>query len=152
MAAPSPLEAALDTAALQCLARGAQLTSLRREVLALILQSPTPLTAYQLLNQLRQHRQSAVPPTIYRALDFLLGHHLIHRIERLNAFVPCAEHAHDHTDAQFLICRACGSVTEIEDDAITQALTQAARARGFQPGRAIIELDGLCAACALNPA
>ncbi len=149
MAAPHrDIEAQLAQAAAQCARRGAQLTPLRRDVLDLIWRASSPVTAYQLLDQLKAIRKSAVPPTIYRALDFLIENRLIHRIERLNAFIPCAEAEHAHADAQFLICKNCGVVTEIDDHVVTAALASAARAKGFLPGRAIIELDGLCAACA----
>ncbi len=150
-AVPPPtrdIPAQLKAAEQHCARNGTQLTTLRREVLDLILRADSPLTAYQLLDQLKAIRKSAVPPTVYRTLDFLIENRLIHRIERLNAFTPCTEGEHDHRDAQFLICKKCGSVTEIEDDAITRALAAAAAARGFRPGHAIVELDGICAACA----
>lgn len=144
------IAAQLAAAETLCARNGVQLTELRREVLALILQARAPLTAYQLLDQLKSTRKSAVPPTIYRALEFLMENRLVHRIERLNAFMPCAEtdHDHDHADAQFLICHQCGTVTEIEDHGVSAALAAAAAARGFTPERAMIELDGLCATCA----
>jgi Fur family zinc uptake transcriptional regulator len=142
------IAAQLDAAETLCAKNGTQLTTLRREVLDLILRARAPLTAYQLLDQLKSTRKSAVPPTIYRALDFLIENRLIHRIERLNAFVSCAETDHDHADAQFLICHQCGTVTEIEDHGVSAALAQAAGAHGFTPSRAIVELDGLCASCA----
>ena len=94
----------LEAAAAICRGNGAQLTELRRLVLSLILEADGPLTAYQLLDQLKQIRKGAVPPTVYRALDFLSENHLIHRLERLNAFVPCAEADHGHHAVQFLIC------------------------------------------------
>jgi Fur family zinc uptake transcriptional regulator len=140
----------LDAAAAICARNGAQLTPLRRAVLNLILAAEGPLTAYQLLDQLKLVRKSAVPPTVYRALEFLIENRLVHRIERLNAFVPCneAEHAHGaHHAVQFLICGRCGSVAEIEDDQVTAALTQAAGKQGFTAGNAIVELDGICASC-----
>jgi Fur family zinc uptake transcriptional regulator len=143
------IAAQLAAAETICSKNGTQLTSLRREVLDLILRAATPLTAYQLLDRLKSTRKSAVPPTIYRALEFLIENRLVHRIERLNAFVPCGEADHDHADAQFLICHQCGAVTEIEDHNVSAALAQAAAARGFTPDRAIVELDGLCATCAL---
>jgi Fur family transcriptional regulator, zinc uptake regulator len=142
------IAAQLAAAETLCARNGVQLTELRREVLTLILQARAPLTAYQLLDQLKSTRKSAVPPTIYRALEFLMENRLVHRIERLNAFVPCAEADHDHADAQFLICHQCGTVTEIEDHGVSAALAAAAAARGFTPERAMIELDGLCATCA----
>jgi Fur family zinc uptake transcriptional regulator len=142
------LDERLDAAAASCARNGAQLTELRRSVLALILEAAGPLTAYQLLDQLKAVRKSAVPPTVYRALEFLIENRLVHRIERLNAFVPCSDVPdHAHHAVQFLICGKCGTVAEIEDDAVTAALKQAARAQGFSPGNAIVELDGVCALC-----
>lgn len=149
---PSQDHAALDAAALLCANNGAQLTPLRRTVLALVLQAPSPATAYQLLDRLKQTRPGAAPPTIYRALDFLMDQKLVHRIERLNAFIPCtdAQHAHGHAHAaQFLICTTCGTVAEIEDPRISQALAEAAAAQGFHPAHAVVELNGTCAACAM---
>ena len=96
------LERRLNAAAEACTRDGETLTPLRRAVLALVLQAERPLTAYQLLERLQTARRAA-PPTIYRALDFLLARRLVHRIERLGAFVACAEPDHEHTLVQFLI-------------------------------------------------
>ena len=152
-ALPHDASASLDAEAASCARNGAQLTELRRAVLQLILESDGPATAYQLLDRLKASRAGAAPPTVYRALDFLLEQRLIHKVERLNAFIPCAEAAHEHDHhghhaAQFLICRQCGTVAEIEDDAVAKALAQAAARQGFQPRDAVVELGGICAACA----
>lgn len=145
-AARRHVDAQLDSAASLCDAHGAQLTRLRRDVLGLILEAEGPLTAYQLLDRLKERRKNAAPPTIYRALDFLLQQRLIHRVERLNAFIPCVESGHEHA-AQFLICRQCGTVTEIEDRAAANALEHAAEREGFHPRRTVVEIEGTCAAC-----
>jgi len=129
----------LDHADQLCRQNGASLTALESE---------GPLTAYQLLDQLKAVRKSAVPPTVYRALDFLIENRLVHRIERLNAFIPCAEAEHEHHDVQFLICGRCGTVAEIEDDGVAKALAKAAERQGFTPSHAMVELDGTCAMCA----
>lgn len=139
--------AQLDRAAAACARDGAELTALRRSVLGLVLEADGPVTAYQLLDRLRKIRKGAVPPTVYRALEFLLEHGLIHRLERLNAFVPCAETGHRHV-AQFLICRECGSVAEIEDQAAARALVHAAERKGFRARDTVVEIEGTCAACA----
>ncbi len=154
MAAPLPtnakrrraVAAELDRAADACARQGALLTELRRSVLGLILEAEGPLTAYRLLDRLRETRKRAVPPTVYRALDFLLEHRLIHKLERLNAFVSCAETGREHP-VQFLICRQCGGVTEIEDRAAANALEHAAERQGFHPRNAVVEIEGTCAAC-----
>ena len=142
----------VDEASMICIRQGAQLTEVRRLVFSLILNAETPLTAYQLLDRLKETHKKAVPPTIYRTLDFLVKQRLIHKVERLSAFIPCALAGHSHKQpVQFLICNRCRAVTEIGDQAVSKALAHAARRRGFQPGKAVIEIDGLCAACAVLP-
>lgn len=144
----------LDRAAAACARRGARLTDIRRRVLELVLDSPRPAGAYDMLEQLRPGHKGAAPPTVYRALDFLLGQGLIHKVERLSAYVPClhaiqddsSSPAHHHT-AQFLICQRCGRVEELDDPAIATALAQAATTAGFRLDGATIEADGLCHAC-----
>lgn len=143
-----PTETLLSRASMICEGRGARLTDLRRQVLGLILARDAPTGAYDLLDQLRNTRHGAAPPTVYRALEFLLEQGLIHKLERLSAFVGCvAEEDHDHA-AQFLICRSCGRVAEIEDHQLLHALRDAAERLGFTVGKATIEAEGQCAACA----
>ena len=143
--------ALLDRADEICGARGVRLTDLRREVLGLILESTAPTGAYDLLERLRVTRLRAAPPTVYRALDFLLEQGLVHKLERLSAFVGCVAHPagdeHAHA-AQFLICRSCGKVAEIEDEALSHALAEAAARLGFAVTGATIEAEGQCASCA----
>ncbi len=162
----------LDRAAQICTARGARLTDLRRQVLGLILDADGPTGAYDLLDRLRGTRRGAAPPTVYRALDFLLEQGLIHRVERLSAFVGCVAHGAEQHDAgqheaeqheagqhgaeqhghaaQFLICRRCGQVTELDDHDLAHALSDAAARNGFTVGNATIEAEGLCALCATD--
>ena len=147
----------LEKADALCQRRGVQLTPLRREVLRLVLDAEAPIGAYALLDQLKESRAKAAPPTVYRALDFLLEQGLIHRLERLNAFMGCAEvldghdhhhdHAHEHPH-QFLICRNCGVTREISDHAVAAAIDAAASKAGFTAARATVEIEGLCTKCA----
>ncbi len=96
---------ALDAAASLCQRRRARLTPLRRRVLELVWRSHEPQGAYDILDTLGERGRRAAPPTVYRALDFLLGQGLIHRIESLNAFVGCRDPDTPHA-GQFLICTA----------------------------------------------
>jgi Fur family zinc uptake transcriptional regulator len=150
---PTQMQARLDAARRRCEAAGGRLTDSRRSVLALLIEAHDPVSAYTLLDRLRERRGVATPPTVYRALNFLLEHGLAHRIERLNAFVACADDAgapHKHA-AEFLICRDCGGVTEIEDDRIGDAVREAAARSGFAPAGITVEVEGTCAACADRP-
>lgn len=142
----------LQVAEAICAARGTRMTSLRRQVLGLVLETGKPSSAYDLLDRLRANHKGAAPPTIYRALDFLLEQGLVHKVERLSAYIGCV-HTHDgeHHAAQFLICRQCGRVVELEDTAIAAAVGAAASRFGFRTGGSTIEIEGLCAACQNAP-
>jgi len=138
---------ALSTAEEICRVRGTRLTSLRRRVLELIWGSHRPIGAYAVLSALRDERETAAPPTVYRALDFLIEQGLVHRIQSLNAFVGCREPDHAHNGV-FLICSNCGDALEIENPALDEAIRGAARAHGFALQRRTVEATGTCPGCA----
>ncbi|HVM80218.1 MAG TPA: Fur family transcriptional regulator [Stellaceae bacterium] len=142
----SCVETALDRAAALCDRRGARLTELRREVLALIWQGHEPVGAYHLLDELKRRHPGAAPPTVYRALDFLMQQGLIHRIESLNAYVGCDRPDAPHA-SQFLICTSCGKSAELEDPAIAGAVARRATELGFEVASQTIEVRGLCPRC-----
>jgi Fur family zinc uptake transcriptional regulator len=137
---------ALATAERQCAAKGARLTEQRRRVLELIWKSHAPVGAYTLLDRLRDQGVRAQPPTVYRALEFLVENGLIHRIESLNAYVGCADPNERHV-GQFLICTGCQSAAELDDAGIGSAIAARAQAIGFSVTRATVEIAGLCPNC-----
>lgn len=130
----------------QCQQRGVRFTPIRRRVLEMISSSPGGLKAYDLLDRLTTEHASARPPTVYRALDFLIEQGLVHRIESLNAYVacPCPEHVHGF---QLLICRHCGRVEELHLEEVNEQLSHRAQALGFRVDRQTIELLGTCDVC-----
>lgn len=140
------IESALDTAADLCAERGARLTDLRRRVLELVWASHRPIGAYDLLELLKGERRNAAPPTVYRALDFLIELGLVHRIESLNAYIGCPEPDADHP-SQFLICRDCGSAAEITDAGLDKAINNLTSKAGFSVLHRTIEVEGRCPDC-----
>ena len=137
---------AIAAAEMRCARDGRSFTPLRRRVLELVWSHHGPVGAYDLLDALRAERRGAAPPTIYRALEFLMDSGLIHRIESLNAYVGCGS-PENHHGGQFLICRDCGSVAELDDPAIAHAIASRAKAIGFGVEQQTIEVTGLCPRC-----
>ncbi|MGE5546232.1 MAG: Fur family transcriptional regulator [Solirubrobacterales bacterium] len=137
---------ALAAAEAECRRRGARLTEVRRRVLELVWQGHAPVGAYAVLEALARDGFCAAPPTVYRALDFLLAHGLVHRIERLNAFVGCSHPGSPHA-GQFLLCSECGAAAELDDPSIDAALAAAAARLGFSVARQTVEVEGLCSLC-----
>ena len=133
-----------------CHERGLRLTPIRARVLGLVADAGKPIKAYDLLEQVREGEGAgaAAPPTVYRALDFLLANGFIHKLESINAFVACHHPNAIRHSVPFLICEGCNTATELEDASIVSALDAAARSLGFAPQAQTLEVHGLCARCA----
>lgn len=138
--------AAMSQAEAVCRRQRARLTPIRRRVLELIWAGHQPLPAYQILQQLRGEKHNAEPPTVYRALDFLQRHRLVHKIESLNAYVGCAHPQQQHP-GQFLICQQCNQVAEINDPKLQTLLATTAAGAGLEATHQTVEISGLCVRC-----
>ena len=136
---------ALSLAEKLCAERGVRLTPLRRRVLELILEDHRAVKAYDLLDRIKP-KHAVKPATVYRALDFLIAQGLIHKLERLNAFIGCGLSDRPH-DGVLLICSRCGQVKELVAPEPATELMAAIRQTGFTPAGQLIEILGLCADC-----
>lgn len=137
---------AMAAAETECRRQGARLTDIRRRVLELVWESHQPVGAYSLLETLSREGRSAAPPTVYRALEFLQAHGLVHRVALLNAFVGCSRPGYPHA-GKFLLCVGCGMAAELEDEQIDRTVTDAASRLGFSVSRQTVEVEGICPAC-----
>ncbi len=130
-----------------CATRGVRLTSQRKQVFQLICASPKASSAYELLEQLKVTEPQAKPPTVYRALDFLLEQGFIHRVESTNSFIQCCScNAHKHY-SHLLICDKCSNVIELQDDSLVALLASNAEKHGFTITNHVLESHGICQSC-----
>ena len=53
-------------------------------------------------------------------------------------------------NAQFLICKACGTAAELNDARIDRAINRGAARTGFTVGGSVVEIRGLCPECSGN--
>lgn len=122
------------------------LTKNQAMVFQALREAQTPLSAYTILDRLRDDGFRA-PAQVYRALEKLLELGLIHRLETLNAYVACS-HAQGHQGSiVFAICADCGEVDEFTDQVIGAQLAQWASIQRFTLDQAIVELRGHCGQC-----
>jgi Fur family zinc uptake transcriptional regulator len=106
-----------------------------------------PMTAYTILERLSSAGFRA-PLQVYRALDKLLQHGMVHRLESLNAFVACKHPECDgHAAVAFTICDECGHVAEINDADLAVSLSTMTGGAGFRPKKTTIEIRGACSDC-----
>ncbi len=129
------------------MATAQQLTKNQTLVFDALSRTDGPLSAYTLLDQLRQHGFRA-PLQVYRALDKLMEFGLVHRLESLNSFVACAHpHEHRHGLIAFAICVGCGQVDEFSDEVVEQRLKGWAADHVFSLVKTTIEMRGNCKDC-----
>ena len=138
------LRRAISLAEGRCAAIQERLTAPRRRVLELLLEADAPQKAYDLIGAFGEAGHPAKPPTVYRALEFLERLGFAHRIESLNAYVPCRLDGAPHS-AAFLICDCCGAAEEFEPDFAPGRA--AAEAHGYALSSVTLEARGLCPAC-----
>ena len=127
---------------------GLRLTDQRRRVLAALLQSHVPASAYDVIDRIAADGRPPAPISVYRALDFLVEHRFAHRIESRNAYVACDRGADCAGEtALFLLCDKCGAAGEASSAALHQVLAEVTTRVGFVPSAPVVEIRGRCANC-----
>ncbi len=130
-----------------CERRGSKLTGQRRDILNCVAASHSAVGAYDIIERMAEKGSRPAPITVYRALDFLLAHGLVHKIESRNAFVACS-HSHEGHPAALLICEDCGTVAELDAPEIYESLVVQAKGQNFHAAQTLIEMSGTCGSCA----
>lgn len=125
-----------------------RLTHNQSLVLAQLYQSNEPLTAYSILDKVRELGIQA-PPQVYRALAKLTELGVVHRLESMNAFVACQRpECGSHKVVAFAICEVCGAVMELADTRLPRWFASLAGGADFSMKSAILEINGVCCDCA----
>lgn len=140
------IASALAKAEALCESKGVRLTKIRRRVLELVWESHKPAGAYDLLELLAKEGFNSAPPTIYRALDFLLDLGLIHRISSLNAYIGCQHPDHTHPTG-FFICNQCGNASELPPQALIEFAAAMEDQLQITIEQQSCELSGICKIC-----
>jgi Fur family zinc uptake transcriptional regulator len=139
---------ALDHAEAISRREGLRFTEQRRHVLEALLHSHVPASAYDVIDRLAAHGRRPAPVSVYRALDFLVEHRFVHRIESLSAYVACDRGKDCAPEATlFLLCERCGAAGETSSADLHALLSDAAAEAGFTPRAPVVEIRGLCANC-----
>lgn len=106
-----------------------------------------PAGAYELIEALKLRDSRPVgPPTVYRALEFLIAQGLAAKIESRNTYVPCIHPERGH-DRLFFVCSNCETSIEHEDQRLERLIGEKAALLGFRVARMVLEVEGTCARC-----
>ena len=145
--ADEAVERQLRRAEAICAERGTRFTPMRREVYRFLLEAAQPRTAYALIDMLSARCARRVsPPTVYRALDFLVDQGLVLHLQTCNAYLACAQ-PYAVADRIVFLCTGCGRAFVADGEAAMSAVCAAAREQGFAPLAAVLEVPGVCRDC-----
>lgn len=128
------------------------LTASRRAVLDIVMGSKKPMKAYDILSDLQKVISHAKPPTVYRALDYLVTNNLLHRINEQNAYFFCQQegkcfHNHPTRINIMFTCTECGVVYEQSNNVLTAVVSEMLTKLGFRADSRMIECPGVCKEC-----
>ncbi len=126
---------------------GLKLTRQREEILSRFVELGKHVTVEELLHAVRQVSPGVGHATIYRTMKLFVDSGVASERHFLNgpACYEPGEHHEDHHD--HLICTACRTIVEFENDAIEQLQNEVATQHGFELKHHKMELYGLCPAC-----
>ena len=119
----------------------------REAVRAALAERTDFVSAQRLHAELRDAGSTIGLATVYRALTDLVESHEADALQSPdgeNLFRFCASSGHHH----HLICRQCGQTREIEADPVEQWAAQVAAEHGFIKPQHVVDVFGLCPACA----
>lgn len=138
----------IDAARESLVKSGEQWTAMRESVFAELAKHDRPTSAYDIADNLSRSRGKRVAPnSVYRILDLFVANNLALRVESANAYLANTHPGCEH-DCIFLVCDECGEATHIDDDEVSRTVRGIAQQHGFKPERPVIEIRGLCKACA----
>ena len=129
-----------------CISRGVRLTKLRQAILEVLLEVSAPIKAYEIIEKMRDKGERLTPATVYRVLDFLLQCGLVHRINALNAFIPCTGNHEEHSMLLF-VCSQCQHAKEMDDPILYEAMRGRLEELGMSLSDNCIEIQGTCRKC-----
>ena len=118
----------------------------RAEVVDLLAEQHCCISAQQIHDRLRADGRRVGLASVYRALELLASHGLVHRIDRdgVAHFEPAHPGGEHHHHA---ICDVCGRMDVFEDDALERRLHAVLDGLGYAPAGHDVVLRGTCPRC-----
>jgi Fe2+ or Zn2+ uptake regulation protein len=127
---------------------GCRITSPRRVILEVLINSPRALQPAEVHALCRQTHPGIGLVTVYRTLERLESLGLIQRVHRedgCHLLMPAAD-GHEH----YLVCTTCGRTILFKGDNLAPLFTKVESRTGYQVSEHWLQLFGTCPDCQLN--
>ncbi|MBA3536001.1 MAG: transcriptional repressor [Tatlockia sp.] len=130
-----------------CATMELKITSLRKSVLFILWNTEKPLKAYEILDNLLKIKKNAMPPTVYRVLEYFVAFGVIHKIESIQSYTLCREPEKHYSSEVLMVCNNCHQVNELYDGVLHALVQKLSQENHFHLGKGAIELRGSCEKC-----
>ena len=111
-------------------------------VVAALADQLAPLSAYTLVERVRERGQHCHVMAVYRSLDRLCARDLVERVESLSSY-----RLRTAAGAVLMVCAQCGAATALPIADQHAQLWASVTATGFTIRKLVIEAVGLCRDC-----
>ncbi len=130
---------------------GHRVTGPRVRVIRTLSQSPRPLSAYGIHQEIIASGGKIDVVSVYRILQTLSELGLIHHIGIADGYVACSLDDTHSEDCEHLVCKICGDVTELPlPTEISDAVSNQISAEGFLIQQTKLEILAICPNCSLH--
>lgn len=123
---------------------GVRLTTPRRAVLTGIVELGSHITAEELAAHVQARHPDVHESTVYRTLEMLARTDIVDHVHLAHG--PATFHLADEQH-QHLVCDACGTVVEVQDELFDDLAERVDREFGFALRSRHFALGGLCQRC-----
>jgi Fe2+ or Zn2+ uptake regulation protein len=124
--------------------QGKRVTPQRLAIARTLKELDRHVTAEFLYAEVTRRMPGVSLPTVYSTLELLEDLGLARRVATVGGSVVYDPRVGEH---HHLICRECGTITDIDAQVDPAALLALARLRGFTPEDAQVAITGVCAEC-----
>lgn len=125
---------------------GFRITQAREALIDILLVNRHPLTVFELLAALKKRRINVNKTTVYREIEFLKTHKILHEIqfaERSKRYEIASDDHHHH-----LVCLNCDRVSDVKlSQELAREEQRIEKATGFKILNHSLEFFGICSTC-----
>ncbi|EPY9770966.1 TPA: transcriptional repressor [Klebsiella variicola] len=137
----------LNQAADLCQKQKGRLTHLRQVVFIIISRAIKGAKAYEILHIIKELIPKAAPPTVYRALNFLMTMNLINKVNTCQTYKVSMPDLDSCGVEAMLVCPRCNKQTRLNDDGLIYQMQKIIADNDFAPLPQLIEIVSLCNQC-----
>lgn len=129
----------------QLRSRGFRMTSQRMAILHVLHHAGTHLSPVEIYKLAQRELPGITEPTVYRTLEFLVENGLVRPSHSGNGHFTYQIAGEDH---HHIVCRVCGSESEVEHSLLADLYGSLEKASGFRHINSHLTFLGVCPNCA----